>query len=155
MKIIGKQTGGPPLSDAELFFKCEACGGYFDMRDLGAVLDHEGPAEQDVGFGHHGAKRGLPLKQRRFGHIVSVQIKQIERVQHELGRFTPQLILQHREIRDAIGGGSDDLAVDNRRPHIEVPCISRDLLEAIGPVIAATGEHADGVVGNVHLHATS
>jgi hypothetical protein len=24
-----------------IFFKCdEACGGWFDMRDLGAVLDH-------------------------------------------------------------------------------------------------------------------
>jgi hypothetical protein len=42
-KIIGKQIGGPPLSEAEHFWKCEACGGYFDMRDLGAVLDHEGP----------------------------------------------------------------------------------------------------------------
>jgi hypothetical protein len=26
-----------------LFFKCEACGGYFDGRDLGAVLEHEEP----------------------------------------------------------------------------------------------------------------
>jgi hypothetical protein len=42
-KIIGKQTGGPPLSEAGFFWKCEACGGHFDMRDLGAVLDHEGP----------------------------------------------------------------------------------------------------------------
>jgi hypothetical protein len=26
------------------FFKCdEACGGWFDMRDLGAVFDHEEP----------------------------------------------------------------------------------------------------------------
>jgi hypothetical protein len=42
-KIIGKQVGGPPLSEAEHYFKCEACGGWFDMRDLGAVLDHEEP----------------------------------------------------------------------------------------------------------------
>jgi hypothetical protein len=41
--IIGKQTGGPPLTEAEHFWKCEACGGWFDMRDLGAVLDHEEP----------------------------------------------------------------------------------------------------------------
>jgi hypothetical protein len=33
----------PPLSEAEYFWKCEACGGYFDMRDLGAVLEHEEP----------------------------------------------------------------------------------------------------------------
>jgi hypothetical protein len=42
-KIIGKKTGGPPLTEAEQFWKCEACGGQFDMRDLGAVLDHEEP----------------------------------------------------------------------------------------------------------------
>jgi hypothetical protein len=32
-----------PLSEAEHLWKCEACGGWIDMRDLGAVLDHEGP----------------------------------------------------------------------------------------------------------------
>jgi hypothetical protein len=26
-KIIGKQTCGPPLSEAEHFCKCDACGG--------------------------------------------------------------------------------------------------------------------------------
>jgi hypothetical protein len=31
-KIIGKVTGGPPLTEAEHFWKCEACGGQFDMR---------------------------------------------------------------------------------------------------------------------------
>jgi hypothetical protein len=29
------------LSEAEHFHKCKACGGWLDMRDLGAVLDHE------------------------------------------------------------------------------------------------------------------
>jgi hypothetical protein len=41
--IMGNQRGGPPLSEAEHFWKCKACGGWFDMRDLGAVLDHEEP----------------------------------------------------------------------------------------------------------------
>jgi hypothetical protein len=41
--VIGKVTGGPPLSEAEHFWRCEACGGYFDIFDLGAVLDHEEP----------------------------------------------------------------------------------------------------------------
>jgi hypothetical protein len=41
--IMGERTGGPPLSEAEHFHKCAACGGRFDMRDLGAVLDHEEP----------------------------------------------------------------------------------------------------------------
>jgi hypothetical protein len=35
---MGKRTGGPPLTEAEHFHKCEACGGWF-----GAVLDHEEP----------------------------------------------------------------------------------------------------------------
>jgi hypothetical protein len=50
--IIGKQTGGPPLTEAEHFWKCEACGGYFDMRDLGAVFDHEEPLP------HRGVRSG-------------------------------------------------------------------------------------------------
>ena len=41
--VIGMVTGGPPLTEAEHFLKCEACGGWFDMRDLGAVFDHEEP----------------------------------------------------------------------------------------------------------------
>jgi hypothetical protein len=49
-KIVGKVTDGPPLTEAEHFWKCEACGGWFDMRDLGGVLDHEGPLPCDVPF---------------------------------------------------------------------------------------------------------
>jgi hypothetical protein len=41
--VIGKRTGGPPMSEAEHFWKCEPSGGGFDMRDLGAVLDHKEP----------------------------------------------------------------------------------------------------------------
>jgi hypothetical protein len=41
--IIGKRVGAQPVDEAEHFHKCEACGGWFDMRDLGAVLDHEEP----------------------------------------------------------------------------------------------------------------
>jgi hypothetical protein len=29
--------GGPPLSDADHFWKCEACSGWFNMCDLGAA----------------------------------------------------------------------------------------------------------------------
>jgi hypothetical protein len=47
--IMGKRRGGPPLSGAEHFHKCEACGGWFDMRDLGAVLDHEEPLPHPSG----------------------------------------------------------------------------------------------------------
>jgi hypothetical protein len=46
--IISEQTGGPPLSEAEHFWKCELCSGYFDMRDLGAMLEHEEPVPHPV-----------------------------------------------------------------------------------------------------------
>jgi hypothetical protein len=39
---IGNRVGGPPLDEAENFFKCEKCGGWFDGRDLAWVEDHEG-----------------------------------------------------------------------------------------------------------------
>ena len=41
-EIIGKRVGAP-VSEAEHCMQCRACGGYFDMRDLGAVCEHEGP----------------------------------------------------------------------------------------------------------------
>jgi hypothetical protein len=30
-------------TEADHFMKCPGCGAWFDMRDLGAVLDHERP----------------------------------------------------------------------------------------------------------------
>jgi hypothetical protein len=47
--VMGERIGGPPLSEAEHFWKCEACGGWYDMRDLGAVLDHEEPLPHPAG----------------------------------------------------------------------------------------------------------
>jgi hypothetical protein len=41
--VIGKRVDGPLLGEAEHYFKCEACGGVFDMSDLAQVYDHEGP----------------------------------------------------------------------------------------------------------------
>lgn len=40
---IGQRVGGEPKDESEHFMQCEACGGYFDMRDLGQVFEHEGP----------------------------------------------------------------------------------------------------------------
>jgi hypothetical protein len=31
------------LSDATIYARCPACSGWIDMRDLGQVLEHEGP----------------------------------------------------------------------------------------------------------------
>jgi hypothetical protein len=41
--VVDERIGGPPLTEAKHFWKCEACGGWYDTRDLGAVLDHEKP----------------------------------------------------------------------------------------------------------------
>jgi hypothetical protein len=41
-EIVGKRVGHP-VSEVEHYAKCDACGGYFDMRDLGNVFEHEGP----------------------------------------------------------------------------------------------------------------
>ena len=46
--VSGKRVGVQPIDEAEHFFKCEACGGWFGMRDLGAVLDHEEPLPHPV-----------------------------------------------------------------------------------------------------------
>jgi len=42
-EFIGQRVGGEPKDESEHFYKCEACGGYVDMRDLGNVFEHEGP----------------------------------------------------------------------------------------------------------------
>jgi hypothetical protein len=34
---------GSAFPRPNIFFKCEACGGYFDARDLVWFGDHEGP----------------------------------------------------------------------------------------------------------------
>ena len=41
--VIGKVDGDSRFSEAEHVWKCEFCSGFVDMRDLSAVLDHEGP----------------------------------------------------------------------------------------------------------------
>jgi len=48
-EITDIQTGGPPLTEATRFWKCEACGGYFDMLDYASVLDHEGELPHPAG----------------------------------------------------------------------------------------------------------
>jgi hypothetical protein len=41
--VIGERVGGPPLSEADHYFKCPLCGGYFDARDKGWVDEHQEP----------------------------------------------------------------------------------------------------------------
>jgi hypothetical protein len=42
-RFIGRGSDIDPIAEAEQFIKCEACGGWIDSRDLGAVTDHAGP----------------------------------------------------------------------------------------------------------------
>ena len=41
--VIDKRIDGQRTDEVEHFFKFEMCGDWFDMRDLGAVLEHEEP----------------------------------------------------------------------------------------------------------------
>lgn len=38
---MGVRVGGSPLDEAESYFRCDKCGGWFDARDLAGVEDHE------------------------------------------------------------------------------------------------------------------
>jgi hypothetical protein len=40
-KYMGRSTR--PLTEAERFKRCAACGGFIDILDLAWVRDHEGP----------------------------------------------------------------------------------------------------------------
>ena len=42
-RYLGKWLGDPPANEAEHFIRCPACGGWINCRDLGQVLEHEGP----------------------------------------------------------------------------------------------------------------
>jgi len=41
--VIGKQSSGPPLSEAEHFERCPLCGGHVDMRDRVWLEEHQQP----------------------------------------------------------------------------------------------------------------
>jgi hypothetical protein len=42
-KYIGRRIDRDPKNKGAHFIKCQTCGGWIDMRDLGEVLAHEGP----------------------------------------------------------------------------------------------------------------
>jgi hypothetical protein len=47
-KIIGHRLGPTVGSEEEYFARCDICGQIVDLRDLGAVLDHNGPLPHPV-----------------------------------------------------------------------------------------------------------
>jgi hypothetical protein len=52
----------------------------------------------------------------------------------------------------AVGGGDDDLAVDDGGGRLDAPGIVGDLLEAVRPVVATPGKNPGRLVGQMHLH---
>ncbi|MGY3607692.1 MULTISPECIES: hypothetical protein [unclassified Bradyrhizobium] len=42
-KYVDQSFRDPSNDKAEHFIKCEICGGWIDMRDMGSVMDHAGP----------------------------------------------------------------------------------------------------------------
>jgi hypothetical protein len=42
-KYIGRRVDKKVTDEREHFRKCPLCGGMIDLRDLGQVLEHEGP----------------------------------------------------------------------------------------------------------------
>ena len=42
--VIGRRVDDPPVrSETDHYFKCETCGGFYDMHDLGQIYDLDGP----------------------------------------------------------------------------------------------------------------
>ena len=51
-KVMPLDPPIPPgfvIDEAEHYFKCPLCGGYFDERDYAAVLDHQEPLPHPAG----------------------------------------------------------------------------------------------------------
>jgi hypothetical protein len=49
--VLSERADGQHVPEAEHFFRCKACGGYFDARDLVWFQDHEGPLPHPAGDG--------------------------------------------------------------------------------------------------------
>jgi hypothetical protein len=101
------------------------------------------------------ASAGPSLDQGQPPQVATVQVKQIEGDQHDLARFTSQLVLQDGEIGRAVGGRHDNLAVDDRAAATNVPGVGGHLLEPGGPVVGAAGVDANLSVLQVHLNAVA
>jgi NAD(P)-dependent dehydrogenase (short-subunit alcohol dehydrogenase family) len=109
-----------------------------------------------------GGSRGLGLQMvRAFAKrgadvvISSRKLDACEAAAEEMRRLPPrldlELVLQHREAGGAVGGRHQDLAVEYRRRRLDVPGVVADFLEAVRPIVAATGEDLDGLVGQMDL----
>jgi hypothetical protein len=70
-------------------------------------------------------------------------------------RLALQFVLKHREVGGAVGGGHHDLAVDDRGAGADQVGVSSDLLEPVGPVVAAPREDLNVLVGDMELDAAA
>jgi hypothetical protein len=125
------------------------------VREHLGALDLEALAELDVGTGDDLPELGLALEKRHLPEVAAVHVEQIERDQDDTLRLAPELVLQHREIRSAVGGRHHDLGVHDRGARLDQPGIVGDLLEPVRPVVTAAGEDLDRLVGEVDLHAVA
>jgi hypothetical protein len=41
--VLGERADGRRVGEAEHYFRCKACNGWIDARDLAWIEDHEGP----------------------------------------------------------------------------------------------------------------
>ena len=58
--IIGKQTGGPPLSEAEHFWKCETCGGWSTCAISARCSTMRNRCRIPPAIRHNGSKKSGP-----------------------------------------------------------------------------------------------
>jgi hypothetical protein len=61
--------------------------------------------------------------------------------------------LESVEIRSPCGGRHDHLAIDDRPIRLKLPCGERDIVEPIGPIVAATGEQLHLAFAHMSLKA--
>jgi hypothetical protein len=63
--------------------------------------------------------------------------------------------LKQREIRSAIGGGDNNLAVNDGRACLDTPGVVGDFLETVRPVVASPCENSSRLVGQMDLHTVT
>src|SRR4051812_27749790 len=78
------------------------------------AVDLEALAELDVSAVDDLLEVGLAFDQRQPPKIATIEVKEIERDQHDLDRLAFQFVLQNREVGGAVSCRDNDLTVDNR-----------------------------------------
>jgi hypothetical protein len=117
-----------------------------------AAADLEAFAKLDVSAVDQLLEMCLALEQRQLPQIIAIEIEQIERHQDDPVGAAFQLILKHGEIGRPVRLRHHDFAVDDCGAGVDVKSIFGNFAEALGPVIAAAGEHLEFAVVQMNLH---